>query len=316
VRYRVLHHRAKALRNLKRFPEAIELCQQILEKRQSRATKLLLARLLVFESESRERAKVLLFDLLSEARAEPHAEISVTLAAIAVLGQWQLKKWFREALAEFGKLLADLIVEAAVRGFDQAFVAFAAIGRDLQYNDEALFFRVFDELPLRSLDDVQEDKERAAWGDILLAAAKARSGEQHNKLLAEALQWYDSMLQPEPFNLQQKGQVLFLQGECEQAIATLEPLAATEPNPWNRYWLSKALLKVGDLLRARTLIDDALNDPKSERYRSAFLEHRFDIRDSVGDSAAVDDLDEACRFCESPKYKAALESRLLGKRQA
>ena len=91
------------------------------------------------------RAKQLLFELLEQAQASPEsAEISVTLAAIETLGRWQLKQWRRASLTKFGDLVADYIVASAERGFDLASVAFAAIGRELRYNDPELFVKVFD----------------------------------------------------------------------------------------------------------------------------------------------------------------------------
>jgi tetratricopeptide (TPR) repeat protein len=272
----------------------------------------LLARLLAFETTSRNEAKDLLFGLLTEARTQPHTDIAVTLAAVAVLGQSYLEQWLRDALAEYGTFLADLILEAAARGFDQAFVAFAAIGRNLQYNDEALFFRIFDQLPFRAPNDVRDDRERAAWGDILLAAAKARSDVQQKNLLIEALRWYDSLVQPQQYHLQQKGQTLFLLDRFDESIAVLEPLVKNSLKPWNRYWLSKSLLATGDSDRALRLIEDALATLPSTRFRSAMLEHRFDVRTSRGDPDAVSDLQEACDLSDNPKYKTALTKRLQG----
>ncbi len=307
---RVLHHKAKALRNLKQFADATPLCRQILEKQNLRATRLLLARLLAFEESSRKEAKDLLVGLLEEAQNDPHSDISVTLAAITVLGQSQLEVWLRDALTKYGPFLAMLILEAAARGFDHAFVAFAAIGRNLQFNDEQLFFQIFDQLPIRALDDVRDDSERAAWGDILLAAAKAKEGDKREGLLAEALQWYESLRQPKPYHLQQKGQTLYLLRKYGESAAVLGPLVEESPNPWNRYWLSKCLLATKDNAGALRLIDEALDDSRSDRFRSAMLEHRYDVRIATNDSDAASDLREAFDRCENPKYKAALAKRL------
>ena len=311
MKFHILHHRAKALRNLQRYPEAISLCEQILAARYIPATKLLLARLFLFDEATRERAKCLLFDLLRESQTAPdRAEISVTLAAITALGQWQLKTWFREALNEFGDLVADLIVQAAARGLDQAYVAFAAIGRETQFNNEELFFRVFNGLPLRLLEDVQDDKERAAWGDILLAAGKAAPPNDASDLLNQALRFYEALDNPVSYNLQQKGQTLLLLGRNGEAVGVLEPLVSATPNPWNQYWLSKALASQGQLPKSFELINKALNDPKAIEYRPAFLEHRFDVRKAQGESGAIDDLLAAHELCNNEKYKAALARKL------
>jgi len=146
----------------------------------------------------------------------------------------------------------------------------------------------------------------------LLTAAKARSDAQQKNLLPEALQWYNSLLQPQPYNLQQKGHTLFLLERYEESIAVLEPLVERFANPWNRYWLSKCFLATGDPARALRLVEEALGDSRSARFRSAMLEHRFDVRAALGDADAVSDLQEACNLCDNPKYKTALTKRLQG----
>lgn len=311
AKLRVFHHHAKAFKNLERYAEAIAICEKVLTQRRLPATRLLLARLLMFEEPSREKAKDLLFELLRDAKATPEqAEISVTLAAITAIGQWQLKAWFRDALVEFGELAANYIVDAAARGFDQAFVAFAAIGRELQFNDDALFQKVISQLPQRSVEDIRDDKERAAWGDILLTAAKAAEGAARDALLHKALECYEALSQPAAYNKQQMGQVLVLLGRFDNAVRVLDPLVEIGPNPWNRYWLSKALLALRQTERAKALVEAALGDPKVGTYRAALLEHRFEVRKAIKDPLAIEDLKAAVAACDSAKYKAALTRRL------
>ena len=280
------HHQAKALRNVQRYDEAIAICESILAKQQSPATKLLLSRLLLFKEDKKviERAKTLLFELLEEAEASPAtAEISVTLAAIETLGRWQLKQWFREALEKFGNLVANYIVESATRGLDQAFVTFASIGRDLAYNDEPLFVSIFNELPKHAPDDARDDKERAAWGHFLLAASEVAALGQPEGLTIDAVQFYEALERPDPFSQQQHGRALVMLNRSQDAVKVLQPLVTTAPNPWNRYWLSKALLKLGDGVESLRLIDEALADPKVQSYKVRFFEHRWEIRKASGD---------------------------------
>lgn len=311
------HHQAKALRNLQRYDEAIAICESILEKHDSPATKLLLARLLVFNKDRKviERAKNLLFELLEEANTSPAtAEISVTLAAIETLGRRQLKEWFRNALQQFGSLVASFIVESAARGLDQAFVAFASIGRDLAYNDEALFISIFKELPRQSPDDARDDKERAAWGHILLAASEAASLNQPERLATEALGFYQVIQKPAPFDQQQHGRALVLLNRFPEAVQILQPGVAAAPNPWNRYWLSKAFFGMNQGAEALRLIDEALADPKCVGYEAPFLEHRWQIRNASGDPNALDDLQKAHDCCRDAKHLDSLAAKLASER--
>lgn len=308
-----LHHHAKALRNLQRYDEAIAICESILAELSSPATKLLLARLLIFSKDKKtvERAKDLLFELLEEAKTSPAtAEISITLAAIETLGRWQLKDYFRESLARFGGLVTDYIIESAARGFDLAFVAFASIGRELRYSDQPLFVYVFEHLPRRTPDETRDDKEQAAWGDILLAASEAASLNQRERLATEALRFYEALQKPNPYNLQQQGHALVLLNRLADAAELLQPVVAGNPNPWNRYWLSKALFGLGDSRTALTLIDQALDDPKAKTFKAALHQHRWEIRKAGGDASAIDDLQMAYELCEDEKHKASLAAKL------
>jgi len=311
-----LHHHAKTLRNLQKYDEAIAICESILAEFASPATKLLLARLLIFDENKCERAKDLLFELLEEAKASPDtAEISVTIAAIETLGRHQLKQWFRDAMTKFGGLVTNYIVESAVRGFDQAFVAFASIGRYLRYNDQDLFVSVFNQLPRRTPQDARDDKERAAWGHILLAAGETSAIEQGASLTADAVQFYESLERPDSFSRQQQGHGLVLLGRFKDAVGVLQPLVDTAPNPWNRYWLSRALFRLRQVDKALSLIDDALADSKAKGFEATFLEHRWKMKKARGDGDAIDDLQKARDCCRDKKHKAALEERLALERR-
>lgn len=313
-----LHHKAKALRNLSSYEEAAKLCESILAEFDSPATKLLFARLLLFSSDKSdlERAKDLLFEILEAARVSPAtAEISITLAAIETLGRWQLKQWFREALERYGDLVATFIIESAARGYDQAFVAFASVGRDLRYNDEARFVSVLEQLPKLSPEDARDDKERAAWGHILLSASESGVINRLDELATEAIQFYDALQKPDDFSLQQKGHALVLLGRHEEAVKVLQPLVGRDPNPWNRFWLSKALLARGDLTQALHLVTEAISDPKGKGYQAALFEHRWEIRKVAGDVFAVEDLAKAHECCKDGKHRAALAAKLATERE-
>lgn len=311
-----LHHKAKALRNLREFAQATQLAESIAAQYDSPATNLLLAKLLLYgDAAAVERGRTLLLQILDEAKSAPdQAEISVVLASIEVLGWGLLTKAIPnalpEALAIYGELVADLITSSAARGFDQAFVAFAAIGRALRYHDEALFMKVLQPLGQVTPEEARDDKERAAWGHIFLSASEARTITDSQAYLELALRFYDSLAAPDPFIRQQKGHALCQLSRYPEARAVLEPLVAEQPNPWNRYWLSKALADHREFERAIELVDEALAEPKAANFRSALLEQRFDVRQARGDHDAIEDLQRAHAACRDGKYKAALARKL------
>lgn len=311
-----LHHKSKTFRNLKRYSEAEQLCETVLSEFGSPETKLLFARLLLHGSREKiVRARTLLLEILEEATTKPdEAEISVVLAAIETLGRWQLSKELpnaiTDALDQYGRLVADYIMSSAARGFDQAFVAFAAIGRRLRYHNEPLFFEVLTSLPATGPEDARDDKERAAWGDILLSASDAHGIDDCKKYASAALEFYDSLKVQSHYILQQKGHCLLQLGRPTDVRALLRPEVAEAGNPWNRYWLSKAELELGELDESLKLIDEALSDPRSKGYRSAFLEHRYEIRRKQGDADAVSDLQAAHDQCNDAKHKGSIATKL------
>ena len=92
------------------------------------------------------------------------------------------------------------------------------------------------------------------------------------------MQFYGAISDPKPYHVQQRGHALVLLGRNEDAATVLRPVVTSNPNPWNRYWLSKAVFAFGDRAEAMRLINDAIADPKSESLRAAMLQHRWEIR--------------------------------------
>lgn len=311
ARRTVLHHQAKALRNLQQYSDAITICESILKQFPNPSTKLLLARLLIHEKDKCEQAKNVLFDLLEEAKASPDiAEITVTLAAIELLCYQQVKQWLPEAIIKYGSLVSDFIVKSAMRGFNQAFQTFVFIGRYLRYNDKDLFVSIFNQLPSHTIENCRNVQERAAWGDILLSASEAFSAEQRESLAADALQFLESVEKPNEFIRQQRAHALFLLKRFEDAVTVLRPLVSTTPNPWNRYWLSKALFNLEELDEALALVDQALADQNAKNYQAALLEHRWAIKKLQNDVNAIEDLQNAHDCCHNQRHKTALAAKL------
>ncbi|WP_088260137.1 hypothetical protein [Fimbriiglobus ruber] len=311
----VLHHKAKALRNLKDYAAAIEMCEQILNdydrNSDSEATNLLLARLLASRSkEDALRAKDILFKILENAsRDSTSVPLSVTMAAIEVIARKELKTWQREAIDRFGDTVSKLIVEAAARGFDHAFVSFAAFGRDLAYNNQKLFVEVFKKLPRRAPGVVDDDRELSAWVSILASASDIPSLNESGELAAEAEEFFDAIKKHEDFVIQRFSSMLVKLGRNQEAADKLRPLVDTSPTPWLRYWLSKAELALGNQPSALKLINDALAHPDSEMYKATFLEHRAEVRKAEF-GAYFEDMRAAEEACKNEKHKKSIADKI------
>ena len=299
----VLHHHAKALRNLGDDAQAIAMCERILaEEGGGPATQILLARLLMRRASGSTkqatdtvRVRDLLIDILERAERAPNeVGMSVILASIEELGREPLDDWAAEITRRFRGLIRSTLVAATARSFPQGLSALAGIGRYLGWNEPDRLAEILTDVSPTYPALARTDSERGSWGDILLAAGQNSGGGARTELLEQALAFYEALERPSTFHLQQKGRTLFELGRMEEAGAVLTPLAAADGKGFARYWLSKVQLAQGDAVSALSLIDEAIDLLGTERrYMAAFLEHRYDVRVALGDPAALEDLRRA-----------------------
>ncbi len=230
--------------------------------------------------------------------------VLATLQALPSAG----RKWRQRLFDKHADLIEREILAAAEAGADDAFPAFAAAARHWSWHDRDRLLRVFAAL---NMDDpaTLDDNTRAACDELFAEAAKRPEGFDAGAQ-ARALGYYEAIEAPQDFALQKHGQLLFEMNRADEAEAVL--LRITEPSPFAFYWLSKAQLAQGKHDDSLVAIGKGLNGLPSgqSRYQTTFLAQRFEIRRALGDPAAREDLEEAHRLCEDPRYKAALEKRL------
>jgi tetratricopeptide (TPR) repeat protein len=194
----VRHHFAKALKRLKRWDDAIRVCQDLINEAPTLAsTRLLLARTLTelpkpLRTVARgDQAKAILIELLDEALADPdRASISVTLAAMELLRRNAIQVEFAAFFQKYGGLLESQILDAAHRGLEQATFAFGALGGEWSRLDPDGFNRVFEQIQVPSPEGTAEWDESIAWGEVLKAAAKTAQSPERERLLEEAAKFF------------------------------------------------------------------------------------------------------------------------------
>lgn len=309
----VQHHRAKALSIVGRDEEARAICEDLLARGNAfPAVRLLLARILKKSGAESKREQALLLSLLEETASHPESVgISVTLAATSDLRGRDLIK---EASERYRTMIADRIIAAGSRGFEQAFLAFAAIGSHWRWTYPELFMEVFRELPPRVLTEDLSDEQLAAWGSILLDAQELMPAENQQAILSEAVSFYNAIRDPSPFVSRYKAKALRLDGHLEEALDLLTGMVRDGPDAWNLHEYSKALHVAGRHREALEVIDRALAEIVAGRaaakYEAAFLEHRFAIRLALGEADAVEDLRTAYDVCADAKYRVQIGERL------
>lgn len=309
----VHHHEAKALKNLGERAAAAEIWEELVASPNAfPASKALYARLLAERAEGVPRAHALLLEVLEgAATSPPKSGLSVTLAAIEDLGKSKLKKYLPDVSRTLGDVMAKAIIEASSRGFEQGFVAFAAIGRYWSFNEPERFMNVFRKIPPRRPIDVSADAERAAWGEILIQASKLGHPDEREPLLRQAVAFLEAIERKTAFTERHRGHALSLLGQHDQALEVLSVALAEKPDPWLRHRYSQALLGVRRHSEALAEIEQALVGLDGQMsFRSAFLEQRYEVRAAMQDPGAFRDLEEAIEICESPKYAQMLREKL------
>jgi hypothetical protein len=209
-------------------------------------------------------------------------------------------------------MIEERILTAAIAGADQAYQAFAVVGRYWAWNEPERFKSAFNSLPRRSVAEAARDYDRSAYGEILLEVGGATDlpAQERTQALEDSLQFFEAIEKPSPFQLRKKGELLVKMSRWADAEAALSHLDAKQ-EPWRSYWLAKARLGAGRAQDALADIDAALSKiDASSQYWSTFKALRYEIRETLGEQGAIDDLREAAATCQNDRYKDVLEKRL------
>lgn len=256
AKYHVRHHYAKALKRLKRWKEATDVCERLLhDAGRLPSTRLLLARTLseypwaMATSETGARARELLFGLLDDAYAAPReASVSVTLAAAELLRRNSVQADFAHVFAKYGALLEALISDASRRGLEQATQAFGALGAEWAKRDVAGFRRVFEAVPVPSADSIVDWDELTAWGEVLKAAAEIAPSPERERLLELALEFFKKP--QKRYAATHLADTLTLLGRPSEAVRTLDELVERDAKANSDSWVvqrrSEAFHALGD----------------------------------------------------------------------
>lgn len=241
ARVRVRHHRAKALKRLRKPIEAIRELETIVEELGEEATpatvRLLLARTLAelkpgAEIDPGERPREILRRLLQEAREHPGTVSDSVILAIAELLRWRSVE-AGQFLAEFGDLFEEKIISASQRGLEQGALAFAGVAAKWRDTEPARFWKIFESLPLPAAGDLHDRSEIEAWGEILSNAAEHEAANRE-ELLNQSLAFFSRS--SSRYARTHRADVLRRLGRATEARTLLEDLLRQELPPRDRAW--------------------------------------------------------------------------------
>jgi len=298
------HHRAKALNLLGEREEARKAFEAIMAGPSPlAATGLQLIRIYSRTSGMAREAARLAGDILS---APPGTVSATVVLAVVEALPWGQGEWQEELMRDHAQAIERTIIEGAAIGLDQAYQTFASVGRNWVWNAPDRLLKLFNAIPSRSPATIAGDRNRFAYGELLRLVAKAARDPNYEGRALEAFSLLES---PNDFQRQQYAQLLIDMDRFTDAVAVLQ--LVERPNPWSNYHLSRAKLGLGDPGEALRFINDALAalSTNTEKYRSAFLAHRCEVRREQGDQDASQDLDAAIAASKNPKYLRELEVR-------
>jgi hypothetical protein len=307
----IQHHKGKSLNILGERKSAEALFNQVLAGpcplHESRVQ---LVRIYARDDETAPQAAALADEILTAASRSDQVSNAVILAAVEAL-PWGSGPWRERLMVRHAEAIESAIIQATAAGLDQGYQTFAAVGRHWVWHDPDRFRRVWEELPPRTPTSVAGDRERFNYGEILQQAAKIFP-EVAGDFRSKALEFFEAVATPDAFQAQKHGQLLVEMGRPGDAAGVLEAIPDFDGNPWVLYWLSKAHLDVGNAPKALERIDGAIGllIDKTQSYRSTFRAHRYEVRSRLNDADAIEDLIEAHRVCNEPKFKRLLEARL------
>jgi hypothetical protein len=305
----VQHHKAKALKRLGDLPAAAKLFESVL----SGPSPLHEARLQLIDiyrtnTAEVERAIQLMDEILSRVAGERDVTYSVLLGVIERL-PWGPGNWRAGLIRRHAEVIERTIVEAANVGVQQAFAAFAALGRYLSNEEPAMFQRILSALPEPATASLQTDNDLFSWAEIYFEAARLH-GADAGRLQAKALTLYEAENRPQRFHLQRRAELLIEMGRSAESEALLRKRDDLETSEWIQRLMARARLAQGDASDALLWINKALVRLKAEHFRSEFLELRYDIRTVLGDHEAGEDLLKAREESQKVVEAARLDARI------
>ena len=291
ARFHVRHHRAKALKRLGRYEEAVAECDRLLREAGPLAsTRLLIARTLtegvIKDTKAGARAREILFQLLDEALADSNAvSMSVTLAAAELLRRKVVLPNWADVFARFGKLLKDRIVAANLRGLEQSTLTLASLSADWSRNDPEDFVGVVRAMNIPAAEHIDAEDELTSWGEIFgaMATAEPATGQDH---LERALSFLTRCASS--YGMTHKANVLTLLNRPKESLRVLDELATLYPQRANDLWViqrrAEATLATGDPVGALQFSRRVVDQIKvGERHFRYLVEKHALILESAGE---------------------------------
>lgn len=275
------HHRGKALLRLNNKPAAIARFEAVLTSSHPlNEARLQLVKLLARDSNKTSEIETMTRALLEGFGGRGDVTTSVFLAAVESL-PWCDDPWRDDLIKTHSPMIESELIRLTNLGIGQAYRTLASIGRYWARREDPAFLRVFDSVPPREPDAMDEDEDLFAYGELLLEASRLKP-EERNELQERALATYEALNSLDGYQTERVAELLIEMGRPKDALNKLEPLHNIAQSPFGQHRLSRTYLALGQLDEAKAAIDKALQLLTKESYRTAFETHATAVEAARG----------------------------------
>jgi tetratricopeptide (TPR) repeat protein len=301
----IIHHHGKARRILLERDHAIELFERSLKVFPLNEAKLQLLRLYTKDRARAHEAEAIALDIVRLAKGGKDVTSSVLLGLGETLNSAHAQ-WAEKLLLSEEDFFLDRALRGAFANVAQAYEVLAAFARQKAWKDPASLPDFLSKLPELSAVMLDDDRACGAYAEIMYHAATKVSVEDYS---VRALQAFETLRSPDPFQSRRWGETLLAVGRHEEAETLLAGIVDDDGRIWVAHSLSRAKFGLGKLDEAKLLVDEALagTTGRNKQYRASFLLQRIKVRLAIGETPA-DDFVEAVGLADNQSVLEQLET--------
>jgi tetratricopeptide (TPR) repeat protein len=280
------HHRAKTLRFVGRHDEAERMFEEVLANFQLNDAKLQLLRLLNKRTKDHGRAKQYAEEIIA-AKLDDREVSSSLLMALGDTLNGARATWAGELVDLHEELfLAEGLYSASV-GVSQGYHSIASFVRALVWHAPERVAGIIARLPEPTPLMLDDDQSRGGYAEIMFHAATVANDRS---FLARALDAYETLKSPDPYQQRKWGETLYRLDRFTEAEERLESFDDEDGRIWLAHSLSQVKLALGKVEEALLLVDEAVDGAVGiqRRYRSSFLLQRVKVKIALGQDPSED----------------------------
>ncbi|WP_250528256.1 hypothetical protein [Caballeronia sp. GAWG2-1] len=307
-RSEICHHRGKALAWAGRRDKAVQEFEAVMASETPLdATRLQLLR--AYKNAGlNDKAIQLGLEVIMAAEAHAGNVSPSVLVAVMQDIPWREEKARREILRPREDFIIRTILDNAAAGVEQAYSTLAAVARFWSQEAPEILQAVLEKIRKPDMARFEDDDTRHGFAEVLFEYGRGR-GENGKPSLDTALALFEGAIRAKPYNEQRKAELLIEMGRAGEAEAILANRNELQTSGWIQRLMARALLVLGRPEEAINWIDRAFEDQACRSQFHQFREHRYEIRQALGDKGATDDLRAAIELAPEGAIRDRLKSR-------